>query len=91
MRIPPLPHPTPGGDGVSLCCWGWGGLEAHSIKKDFEKTFPECDTFSVQILMMTDSLSGDGARHRPTYTDLCGRGQPIRAGSRNSWQGGGVD
>lgn len=38
-------------------------MEAHSIKKDFKETFPECDTFSGQTLMMTDSPPGDIARH----------------------------
>lgn len=42
---------------------GRGGMEAHSIKNDFKETFPECDTFSGQTLMMTDSPPGDGARH----------------------------
>lgn len=51
-------------------------MEAHHIKKDFEKTFTECDTFSNQTLMMTDSPLGDGARHgQPAPT-------PVVVGSR---------
>lgn len=61
-------------------------MEAHSIKKDFEKPFPECDTFSVQTLMMTDSLLGDGARHGQPVPTPAVFGQPSPRGK--NWDGG---
>lgn len=65
-------------------------MEAHSIKKDFKETFPECDTFSGQTLMMTDSPPGDGARHdQPAPTLWPSAAESTRAESTRAEPGRG--